>query len=337
MRKILTHRLTRASILLALLIGSGIVGFILVEDYTVIDALYMTVITMSTVGFGEVKELSPQGRLFTVVFIILTLGVFTYVLSLVSSYILEVDLLRQYRERSLRRGIEKLQDHIIICGYGRTGQEVAAVLNANRIPLVIIEDAKEMVELMRQHERLYISRDATEDDCLKEAGIERARAIITTLPRDADNVFVTLTAAGLKPGIEIISRATEVNSVSKLKRAGAANVILPYKIGGVHMATLIMNPNVKEFIDILANQSHSSARVEEIHLEGPYASNFRGRPINKVDLRKRTGINILGVKANGSYIVNPPIDYMLGEEDILIVLGTHEQFLKLYDLLEGKG
>ncbi|MBL0341781.1 MAG: potassium channel family protein [Bacteroidetes bacterium] len=241
----------------------GVVGFMLIEKYTLAEAFYMTVIIVSTVGLGAVRELSIEGRVFIAFLIIVSLGIVTYAISVITNYIVEGDLQKYYKFKKVKTQIEKLNDHIIVCGFGRNGKQACEQLRIHSRNFVVVESKAEIIELIRKgNETLFVEGDATKDETLLAAGIERAKALITTLPNDADNVFVVLTARGLNSKMKIISRASEDSSFNKIKRAGADNVIMPDKIGGVHMASLIAQPDVLEFVDVITGKANFD--LEEI-------------------------------------------------------------------------
>lgn len=242
-------------LILAVQIG-GIIGFMLIEDYTLAEAFYMTVIVVSTVGLGAVRELSIEGKLFTAFLVIVSLAIFTYALTVISTYLMEGGILKYYKYKKVKTQIEALHDHIIVCGYGRNGKQACEQLSIHNRQFVVVESNAETIEQIRTGKKLlFVEGDATNDDILVKAGIDRAQALITTLPNDANNVFVVLTAHELNSKLKIISRASEDSSFNKLKRAGADNVIMPDKIGGIHMASLIAQPDVLEFIEMISGKA----------------------------------------------------------------------------------
>ena len=310
----------------------GIIGFMLVEGYTFNEALYGTIIILSTVGLGLTRELSAPGRMFVVSFIVISIGIFAYAVSVVTSYIMEGELQRYIRIRKVRKEIEKLKGHVIVCGYGRNGRQACDQLHSHHQPFVAIEsDAKIIAEIKENKHILFIEGNATNDESLIEAGITEARALITTLPKDADNVFVVLTARELNPGLKIISRASEDSSDNKLKRAGANNVIMPDKIGGTHMASLVTRPDVLEFLDYITGRIN--IRLEEI-LYSNLSDRLKGKTIRELEIRNKTGANIIGFKtSDGDYIINPEPDTVMKPDAKLFVLGTQDQVSSLLKIL----
>lgn len=300
----------------------GMVGYIWIEGYNTMEALYMTVITIATVGFSEVKPLSDAGRMFTVFLILANIGTFTYFITQISSYFLDGEFSRQYKLFNMYKKIADLENHVIICGFGRNGREAAKTLQANNRKFVVIEKSAPENALHAPVD-FYVQGDATNDDVFLTAGIEKASAIITTLPEDADNLLVVLTARELNPKLKIISRASNDSTVRKLKTAGADNVIMPDKIGGVHMASLVVSPDVKEFVDLMATQSNESFSLQEIEIEKEVS-------LALVDGWKSTGATILGIKLHkGEYTLNPPPDTIAKRGDRLIAMGSREQLRQL--------
>lgn len=315
--------------LLGILMLGGAIGYMLIDGYTFLEGLYMIVITVSSVGFMEVKPLSEAGRVFTIILILINLGLFTYFITLISHYLFDLDLVKQYKLIIMNNKIQHLQGHVIICGFGRNGKESAQVLHANKIPFVVLEEKEELDQAALFFEVPYfIKGDGTKDEMLLAAGIKNARALITTLPVDADNLFVVLTAKQLNPAIAIISRASQDSSVSKLKIAGANNVIMPDKIGGTHMATLVLQPDVVEMLTIMSTRSNSEFRIAELITN-------RNILLSELDLWNKTNCTILGIKnAEKDYDINPSANYQMNTGESLIVMGSDEQIAKAILLLQ---
>ena len=300
----------------------GTYGYVYIEDYTVIEGFYMTLITVSTVGYGEVQPLSDNGRLFTSLLIISSFGTFAYVATSIGSSILSgkyKDILKYYK---LEKKILELSGHTIVCGYGNNGEAAVSSLGLHNRELVVIEKDPSKLEMLK-HQRgiLYIEGNATEDDNFIQAGIENADSLITTLPSDADNVFVCLTARQLNPNLTIISRATSPKSKSKLRLAGADNVIMPDRVGGNHMASLVTRPDINEFLDLLSITNSSSVNLEEVVVKRVE------KPISVRNLVESMNmkIRIIGIKKiNNEYILSPDYDAEILEGEKLFVLGERE-------------
>ena len=286
----------------------------------------MTIITISTVGFGEIKPLSASGRMFTDILIILSMTTYAYAISVITGYIINGELNQYFKNYKVNNKISKLENHVIVCGYGRNGKEACETLRRNGIDYLTVERNLNIVSNLREGQSvLFIEGDSTNDDTLKAAGIERAKALITTLPADADNVFVVLTAREMNPKLKIISRASEDASEAKLKRAGADNVIMPDKIGGSHMASLVTKPDVLEFLDHLSIQAGENIILEEILIKN-LSERVHNKSIKELEIHHKTGTNIIGYKSSdGQFTVNPFHDTILKNDAKIFVLGTKEQ------------
>ncbi len=319
--------------LLVLIVCIGIAGFILIEGYNFLDAFYMTVITVATVGFQEVHPLSEGGKLFTAFLIITSFGTFAYAVTSISKYVVDGEFNQYFKKLKVSAAIDKLENHVIVCGFGRNGRQAAHVLKKHNTRFVVIEKQKEVVAtITHKYSNLVLEGDATIDEILLKAGVEKAKALITTLPVDADNLFIVLSARTLNHKLTIISRASEDNSDKKLKIAGANNVIMPDKLGGAHMASLVMKPDVMEFIDYITGQGTDNIRLEEITFEN-LSQEFQNKTIRELEVRNKSGANIIGFKiAQGEYIINPSADTKIIPDAKLFVLGTTEQIGKLKEL-----
>lgn len=329
MFKQLKAKIVFTSLLVFGVVFTGTMGYILLEGYTFLEALYMTITTIATVGYGEVKPLSDSGRIFTILLIVINIGVVAYAISSISSFFLDGHFAEFYRLNKMKQRIARLNNHVVVCGFGRNGKEACATLKRHGIPFVVIEKEESGFNDHDFGDVLhYIIDDATHEHVLMEAGVDRARALIATLPSDSENVFVVLTAREVSKNILIISRASLDTSVSKLRRAGANNIIMPDKIGGAHMGSLVINPDVNEFIDLVTGQSGSNIHIEEISLKDLHS--LHGSTIKELNIRHATGVNVVGLKkSDGTYIINPEVDLALEQDMKLILLGTKEQMNRL--------
>lgn len=292
----------------------------------------MTVITITTVGFGEVQPLDESSKVFTILLILTSVVIVGYAISVITEYILSKNNLEGLKQRKMQKKIDNLKDHIIICGYGRNGKQAATKLMAYKKPFVVIEKNKEIAEKYQSELVPFVIGNANEDETLLQAGIERASTLISALPNDADNLFVVLSSRQINSDLNIISRASQETSYKKLKLAGANNVILPDKIGGDHMASLVVVPGLLEFIDNLSIVGKSNINIEEISVEQLYDTS-QIKTIRDLDLRKQTGCSIIGFKnAQGEYLINPEADLKLIPNSKIIVLGRPEQIQKLNSL-----
>lgn len=311
-----------------LILVSGVLGYMLIEHYNVLDSLYMTVVTLSTVGYREINPLSENGKVFTIVLILVNLSTFTYFITQLSNYFLDGEFTRTYKFYTMKNSIAQLSGHVIICGYGRNGREAAKIFNQNNRAFVVVENNPLHKNTGEPEVSYVVNNDATRDETLLEAGITKAAALITTLPEDADNLFVVLTARELNPELKIISRASNDSTVKKLKTAGASNVIMPDKIGGAHMATLVLSPDVKEFIDLIATQSSEHFSIAEIE-------SGRTVSLKELDIWKSCGATVLGLKtADGEYAINPIAETLLLPGHRLIVMGSKVQLNKVQQLVK---
>lgn len=328
-------------IALGLLLGVillGSIGYVLVEDYTFSQAFYMTVITISTVGFGEIfGEMTSYGRVFTCFLIIISFGIFAYAATSITRYLVTGQYRDYFRDYKVNQDIKKLQDHVIVCGYGRNGKQAIKTLDAHKMPYIVMEDREHIIEELRRDPTNipYILGDATLEENIISAGVMRAKALITTLPKDSDNLFVVLTARELNKSLTIISRASQDNSDKKLRIAGANNVIMPDKVGGAQMASLVVTPDVVEFIDHLFVQGPGQINLEEISF-GNIPSEMHYKTFRELESKYKTGASLVGCKLpDGAIIVNPTKDLELVPDSKLFVLGTTEQIHRLNQILLG--
>ncbi len=311
----------------------GSVGFMLIEGYSWVEALYMTVITVSTVGFGEVRELSEEGMLFTSILIMGSLGTFAYSISALTTYFVNGEYRTTFKEARLKQEVEKLSNHVIVCGTGRVGEMAVQELLDHNTPVVIVENDVEKADSLSAEGHIVISGDATRDENLASAGITKAKSVITTLPSDAQNLYVVLAAREMAPNIHIVSRASKLNSVSKLRVAGANNVIMPDKVGGAHMASLVVMPDVIEFLDHLKIQGADDINLEEIPVN-VLPQGLKTATLGELDARNRVGVNVVGVKqSDGNFIINPGRDTPLDDACKLFVLGTADQLRTMNRIL----
>jgi len=322
--------------LILCVIFTGILGFMLLEHYSFVEALYMTIITISTVGYGEVHPMDTIGRLFTSILIILNLGIFAYAISSITTFIAEGNLKLYFKYRQVQKQIEKLSGHIIVCGYGRNGKQACDMIEASHQPYVVIESDPARLETLRNKPNaLFIEGNATEDEILMEAGISTAKALITTLAKDPDNVYVVLTAKEKNPSLRIISRASDESSEIKLKRAGADNVIMPERIGGTYMASLILRPDLVEFIATLTGRSTTNFAFEEITCEHLHLDD-KAIQLKDLNVFKKFRTLVIGiVNSKGEYSYNPSPNSHINKDTKLIVLGSEEHIQQMKTSLKA--
>ncbi|GAB1454163.1 potassium channel protein [Draconibacterium sp.] len=317
------------------LIVVGTVGYRLIEGWEIIDCLYMTIITIATVGFKEVGPLSTGGKIFTMALIVTSLGSLAYVGTSIARFVFDGDLTNYIKTYKVDKKIAKLKNHVIIVGYGRNGEQAAIELTEHGVEFVIIDKRDTVISRIREdRELLYIKGDATHEEVLEQARIYDARALIATTPNDADNVFVVLTARSMNPGMTVISRASEMGSQMKLKRAGATNVIMPERIGGQRMAKLVHQPDVVEFLEYILLQKTQDVNLEEVSCRN-LSQQYVGKSIQDLKVREVSGANIIGIKTGGArYIFNPDPKMIVSRNDQLFVLGSPGQIKKMKETLD---
>ncbi len=314
-------RAYKAIVLFLGVILLGVLGYSSLFDYTWVDALYMTIITITTVGFGEVHPLTDASKIFTIFMILTSISIYGYLVSVVSEYLSNTTLMEALRTAKILKQIDSLEGHTIVCGYGRNGRQAAFKLKNHKKSCVVIEKSPELLKEIEEDGFLCVEGDATDDTSLLHAGIEKAKSLITALPSDADNLYVVLSSRQLNANTTIVSRANNESSQHKLKIAGADNIIMPDKIGGDHMAALLVTPDLVEFVNRISLDGESSANLEEIAVED-LPKEYLLKSIRDLDLRKKTGCSVIGfVTGDGEYIINPSSDMVLQPKSNLILLG----------------
>lgn len=317
--------------LLIILITIGTAGFYLIEGWRFIDALYMTMITISTVGFAEVHELSDAGKIFTAILIVSSFGTFAFAISSITTYLVGGEYKKYFKEFKTSKKLKKMENHVIICGFGRVGKQVAEDLKSHGDYFIVLENDENVIAEYSYDSGIeFLKGDSTDDDALARANVKSAKAVITCLPKDAENLYVVLAAREMNPSILIVSRASNSSAVSKLKLAGATNVIMPDSIGGSHMASLIANPDVMEFLDIIRVQGNRGANIESISFD-ELPEKFRNKTIGELESNRITGVTIIGFKGtDGEYIINPSTDIEVVQGSKLFVLGNASQINHLH-------
>ena len=311
-------------LLIFVVLTLGTLGYHLLYSVSLVDALYMTVITVFTVGFREVFPLDATGKLFTVFLIFTGVGSITLTASHLFQFMIEGRLLGLFKRRKMEKRIEALRNHFIICGFGRVGEEVARDCAVSGKPFIVIDHNPEALNRLAVKGHLYLPGNATNDEVLLRAGVERAKGLVAASDSDPDNVLITLSARMLNPGIFIVSRAGSLNVFDKLEKAGANRVVSPYVSSGQRMASMLLRPLVHDFLDTMAYGTNLEIQLEELELtEG---ADVVGKTIQESAIRKRTGVTILAVKkSDGSILTNPQISEVLQCGDRLILVGTSEQ------------
>jgi voltage-gated potassium channel len=323
------QRFRLAILVLAIVLAGGVTGYVLIEGWPIFDALYMTVITVATVGFSEVRPLSPSGRTFTMALIVVGRAVEVYAI-VVFTQVLVVEQLRDViGRRRMEKTLSQLDRHYIICGWGRMGQEIVDQFRLKRVPFVVIEINPEKCRRLQERGMPVVQGDAADDQTLRAAGVERARGLIAVAPKDADNVFITLSARALKRDLFIVARCAYEQDVQKIRTAGADRVISPYIIGARRIAAAAFHPTVVDFLDQEVHRENAEWELEEIIVSARAA--FAGKSLRDCGIRQQTGCTVLAIKeaATNNFNSNPPPDAVLQIGDTLIALGTPQQLERL--------
>ena len=322
--------------LLASLIVCGSSGYRLIEGWGWLDSFYMTIITISTVGFGEVDSLSSPGKIFTIFLILSSVGVFAYTLGVVVNFILEGTFGYLSRRIRMEREREKIKDHYIICGLGKVAQEVIREFLKNRVKFLVVAEEAEIKGYLGQENILYLEADPTKDEVLEKAKIRQARGLISCLSTDKENLFTVISARSFNPALKIITLAQDEASLAKMIKAGADKVILPDIIGGRRMAYMVLKPDILSFLDVVTNRSNEdfSLRLELIEVSSD--SSIRGQTLLQAQLPQKTGVLVVAIKKaseGGEFIYNPSSSYKIEAKDKLIILGREEEIQTLKEYI----
>ena len=320
----LYKRLIGIFLALAAILLSGITGYVLIERWSVIESLYMTVITISSVGFMEVHPLSQSGRIFTIFLILCGSGVLIYCVSLITAFVVEGELTDVIRRRKMNSKIKGLNEHYIVCGADQTGLYVIEELHKTKKDFVVIEKDSEKIRQLMGRDILCIEGDASHYAVLEQAGIQRAKGFISSLSTDAENLFVVLTAKKLNPSLRVISQAVEAESEQKIRMVGADGVVMPNFIGGLRMVSEMIRPSVVNFLDIMLRSKDKTIRIDEIDLTG--GSPFAGKSIGETGIADTAGVTLVALRdrKEDSYLFNPSGKTVLNENNLLILMGDVE-------------
>jgi voltage-gated potassium channel len=318
------------ALLVTLLIGT--LGFVFIEGYPPFDAFYMSLITVSTVGYGEIHTLSTAGRIFNSFLIVFGVSTMFFAIGAMTQTIIELELGEVFDKRRAKRMIDKLQNHYIVCGYGRVGRSAAAELQRAGASFVVVDRNREKIERALPAGMLGMVADSTRDQTLKEAGIERAAGLIAALTTDADNLFVILSAKALNPNLKVAVRVSEEDSEEKLRRAGADTVFAPYGITGYRLAQSLLRPHVFEFLDLTTKNIGLDVAIEQLRVSP--ASELASKSLLQLQIRRDLGVIVLAIRrAGGQMVFNPPAEAEIGGGDFLIVMGEPENLRKLEKML----
>lgn len=311
--------------LLASLILTGTIGYKILLEVNLIDALYMTVITISTVGYGEIAVMDAEAKIFSIILIFISLGTVGYLFSTIVSSLLEGDLKKAWRRRKMEAAIKKIKNHYIICGAGETGYNAIKKFKASQVPFVVIDKDEDRINELIDENILSIHGDASQEEVLERANIHFSKGLITSLPSDSENVYTVLTARQMNKDLYIVSRAIDKRAAGKLKKAGANNTISPNEIGGSRMASLMLRPNVISFLDVITRAGEIVLDLEEVTIFKN--STLINKQLREAQIPQKTGLIVLAMKKNNSdkLSFNPSSDELLEEGDTMVVLGTEEK------------
>lgn len=316
---------------LLIIFFSGVYGYMTVEGWTYLESFYMVLITLATVGFEEVRPLSENGMILTSVLILLGVGNFAFLIGSFTQILVEGRIQTVWGRHRLQKAIDKLSNHTIVCGYGRIGAIAAREIMREGLPVVCVEMADALAQKMEDDDVLHIHGDATDDDVLSRAGIDRAKSLITALSSEAANVYVALTARQINPKLYIVARANEESHIHRLERAGADRVMLPHTLGGVRMAQSVVRPTVTSFLELTSARGGMDLSMEELAISA--RSELVGRNLIESKIRQRFNLIVIGIKRTaGEMLFNPAADTVLESGDTLIVVGKDEGLQGLWDI-----
>ncbi|MGO9096987.1 MAG: potassium channel family protein [Bryobacteraceae bacterium] len=317
---------------IVLVLAIGTVGFIVIEHYPPFDAFYMTLITITTVGYSEIHVLHQAGRIFNSILIVIGVTTLFFAIGALAQTVIELELGEFFGRRRVKRMIDKLEKHYIVCGFGRVGRSAAGELQRAGVPLVVVDRNPERVEQAIRAGLLATLGDPTQDQTLIELGVARAKGLVAALATDADNLFLILSAKGLNSSLKVASRSNEEHSEQKLRRAGADNVFAPYRHAGYHLALSLLRPHVVQFLDVASQHVGLDVGLEQVRVAP--GSELVGKSLKQVQLRRDLGVIVLAIRrADGQMLFNPPADALLESGDFLIAMGEHEHLRDLESLL----
>ena len=326
------EKILKGFLALAVILCVGTSGYMIIEGWSFLDSLYMTAITITTVGYREISPPSPIGMIFTILIAFSGIGTIFYFLSLIAQAMFEIQLTAIIERRKLGSLMRAMKDHYIICGFGRLGKTICRELHSNRVPFVVIENRPDMVQVLEHENTPYIIGDATNEEILTEAGIEKAKGLVSVVASDADNVFITMSAKGLNPSLYVLARAEEEQTEKKLLRAGATRVVMPYRIGAQKMAHIIVKPAVSDFLELTVHNRRIGLEMEE--LEVSENSPLNGLTLIDSGIRQEMDVIIVAIRKRGGEMrFNPSSKAVIEAGDTLIALGKSEDITKLAKVL----
>jgi voltage-gated potassium channel len=328
------RRITVLVLLSILLTAFGTAGYMLVQGYSFIEALYMTIITLSTVGFTEVHPLDNNGRIFTMILILMGVSFVAFSLAYFSQILLDGNLLETYRRRRLKKKLDQLENHYIICGYGEMGEIIAGELRKHKIPVAVIESDEQAVARLREKDLPHLAGDATDEDNLVAAGIRRAKGLVSVVNKDSENVFIVLTARDLNKDLYILARASSLGTDKRLLKAGADRVVSPYAIGALRIAHNILRPTVTDFLELALSGEGLELSMEELRI--PRDSKLVGMELMNSGVRSKYDLIIMAIKrSDGMMIFNPAPQQILNAGDILVAIGAVDNLTRFGQDLYG--
>lgn len=331
------HLPRRLKVIAAAIVGVisiGTAGFIWIAHYPPVDAFYMALTTMTTVGYGEIHPLTRTGRLFNSFYILMGVSVMFLAIGAMTQTVIELELGEVFGKRRVKRMIDKLENHYIVCGYGRVGRGAADEMRRAGVPFVVVDRDEDKVERAMKAGMLAVNADSTRDETLRDLRIEKARGLVAALATDADNLFLILSAKGMNGGIQVATRAGEEEAESKLRRAGADSVVAPYSVTGHRLAQFVLKPHVQEFMDIFTRNLGMDVAMEQVEVQP--ACELAGKSLRELQLRRELGVIVLAIRRrDGQMEFNPPADAMIHGGDYLIVMGQREGLARLEALLTG--
>ena len=330
--KFLLRRLVFIATLIAVTLATGTIGFYVIEGYSPFDAFYMTLITITTVGYAEIHPLSHAGRIFNSFLIFFGVTTLFFAIGAMTQSIIELELGEYFGKRRHKRMIDKLDRHFIICGYGRVGRNAAHELQRSGVPFVVVDRDPARAERAMQAGMLAVAADSTRDDTLHALGITRARGLVAALATDADNLFVILSAKNLNPKLYVATRAGEEEAEEKLRRAGADAVFAPYTVAGYRLAQAVLRPHVFQFFDVAARSMGLDVDIEQVRV--PEGSDFSSRSLQQTEIRRELGVIVLAIrKSDGHMLFNPPAETVISVGDYLIVMGAPNNLRTLENMM----
>lgn len=324
----------RPILVLLILIIIGTLSYMRIEGWNFLDSLFMSVETLATVGYGVIAPLSTTGKIFTIIYILFGVMLFLYIVAEFAEYILFINFGKVLSKKKMEARLKSLKNHYIVCGYGRTGNEIVNQLKNNKLEFVVIDKDPELESIAQDLCFAYVIGDATEDAVLERAGITKAKGLFCALSDDVDNLYLTVSAKSLNPDITIVSRCIKASNEHKFKKAGASTIILPYEISARRMVASVVKPLVVDFLDVVMHTKGQELELKMEQFKLKEGSSLENQTILSSELRQRTGIIIVAIRRNNEYITNPTPDTILKAGDYLITLGTNPQLTKFEELIK---